>query len=591
MMVGVKGMPDIALANDGVDHTDSLTGLMSVNSFYERSKAAIDSVGLGEIAFHIVYFNIENMKTYNERFGMTAGDELLVYLAQRIEASFEHVLLSRVADDRFVLLTYGDDLQQGITHVYEGVLGYSSELRTVVRAGVYEYGGDKDMALACDRAKLACDYIRGRYDVYWRQYDEGLLEMRRHKQYILDRFDRALKEGHIRVYFQPIVRTIGRRMSQVEALARWIDPDEGFISPGDFIPVLEESRLVHRLDIHIIELACQSYADMVARNLPPIAANVNLSRLDLDLCDIVTETHELMTRYNVPARMINIEITESAFSHNSDLLRQTIDRFHDLGMQVWMDDFGSGYSSLNVLREFPFDVIKFDMSFLRHRDEASLAKSRSMLPHIITMVKDLGFQTLVEGVETQEQLDFLEKIGCEKVQGYYFAKPAPMEELSKKVISGELGVEPPSQQAYMDKIGRVDLMDPTTIDRNLGDEIGLSSGLPAAVVEFHANTVRYLSWNSSYLVYLRDIGMHTIENSTKQMNDLSRPQSQGFFGAAAKKRGDPEWVNIAFYEGEDLCTGRARCIAVDDEADTCAFVYIAFNISRFLEKAGHKLPK
>jgi len=538
-----------------------------------------------------VYFNIENMKLYNERFGFEGGDELLVFTAQAIENSFAHALVARVGDDRFVLLTYGDDLEEGLRCVHDSVISHNENQLTVIRAGVFAYNGEVEVSLACDRAKLACDFIRGRYDVYWYQYDEGLLEMRDSKFFILGRFDNALREGHIQVYFQPIFRVIGSRVTEFEALARWIDPEVGFISPADFIPVLEESRLIHVLDLHIIETVCRQFSYILEHGYPIAAANVNLSRLDLELCDIVEETRKLMAHYNIPPNTVNIEITESTFGESSELLRTTIDRFHDLGMQVWMDDFGSGYSSLNVLREYPFDVVKIDMSFLRHSDEFSRSKSRSMLPHVISMMKDLGFQTLAEGVETRDQLDFLREIGCEKVQGYLFARPAPIEALSARIAAEEFHVEPEGQRAYMDVVGRVDLSYPATIDSQLGDSLNLSNGLAAAIVEFHDNAVRYLAWNDSYIDYLRDIGMNTIENSTKQMNDLTRLQSKGFFAAAAKMKGVPEWINLSFYEGDDLCTGRARCIAFDDKNDTCAYVFIAFNVSRFLEQSGQALPK
>ena len=577
----------------GVKESDALTGLPSISEFYRLAEEAVAIPELAGVQLNIVYFNIENIKLYNERFGFAAGDELLVFTARIIENSFERALVSHVADDRFVLLTYGDDLEDGLSRVHQAVITHNKSQLTVIRAGVFVYDGESEISLACDRAKLACDYIRGRYDVYWHQYDESLLEKRDSKFFIIGRFENALREGHIQVYYQPIFRVIGSRVTEFEALARWIDPEVGFISPADFIPVLEESRLIHVLDLHVIETVCRQFSYILENGYPVAAANVNISRLDMELCDIVEETRKLIARYNIPPSTVNIEVTESTFGESSELLRTTIDRFHDLGMQVWMDDFGSGYSSLNVLREYPFDVVKIDMSFLRHSNEDSREKSRSMLPHVISMMKDLGFQTLAEGVETQEQLDFLREIGCEKVQGFLFAKPAPIEALTGRIASGEFGVEPQSQKDYMDVVGRVDLAYPATIDSQLGDSLNLSNGLAAAIVEFHDNAVRYLAWNDSYIDYLRDIGMNTIENSTKQMNDLTRLQSKGFFAAASKMKGVPKWVNLSFYEGDDLCTGRARCIAFDDECDTCAYVYIAFNVSRFLEQSGQTqtLPK
>ncbi len=571
------------------DEVDPLTGLLTFASFRPKAQAFLDNPPALGPAPSIVYFNVENMKLYNERFGLVAGDELLAHVARAIESSFPQGLVSRVGDDRFVLITCDDSLADGIERVYHEVRDHNDAMQSIIRAGVYEHDGHADVTLSCDRAKMACDHIRGRYDVFWRQYDEALFESIERRQRILGKFDDAMRLGHIQVYFQPIFRTIGTKVCEFEALARWIDPDEGFISPADFIPVLEDARLIHRFDLHIIETVCRQFSIVLKEGYPLAPANVNLSKLDMELCDIVAETDRLMRMYNVPANILNIEITESVFSNDNEVLQDTIRRFHDLGLQVWMDDFGSGYSSLNALRDYPFDVVKFDLAFLRNKDAESAAKARLMLSHVTSMMKDLGYQTLAEGVETKEQLDFLAEIGCEKVQGFYFAKPAPLGEFAKRVMSGEFEVEAESQRAYMNEVGRVNLMATSTVGLNLDRGMELSSSVPASIVEFHAGTVRYLAWNDSYVEYLRDIGMNSIENSTVQMNDKTRTQSQGFFAASEKLRGKPDWMDIAFYEEDDLCTGRARCIAYDEQADTCAFVFVATNISKLLARAGYNL--
>lgn len=570
--------------------SDPLTSVSSITHFFAHAKTVIDSPKLKDTDFNIVYFNVENMKDYNERFGMTGGDELLVFVAQTIEESFEHALVARFGDDRFVMLTYGTDLKEGLERVYSHVLSFNSESHTIIRAGVFPYDRGIEIITACDRAKLACDHIKGHYNVYYWVYDDELIQQRDFKQFVLDNFDEALENGHIQVHYQPILRTIGARMSDAEALARWIDPVQGFISPGDFIPVLEEFRLIHKLDLRIVELVCTDwqYVSGLGRTAVPI--NINLSRYDLELCDIVDETIAIMERYNVPPHMINIEITESAFSQRNDLLRSAIDRFHEYGMQVWMDDFGSGYSSLNVLREYAFDTIKIDLGFLRHRDEISRDRARNMLPYIIGMAKDLDILTLAEGVETLDQYEFLKETGCGKVQGYAFARPMPLDQIID-FMDGKSLPETRSQRLYYDAVSSINLLTTAAIDRDVSHRIELSSGLPAAVVQFCKGKVSYLAWNTSYLDYLRDIGMETIQNSEKQMNDMSRTQSQGFHAAAQRMRGKSEWLNLTFYEREDLCTGMARCLTVNDEDDACAFVYIAFNISSFLDQAGYSIPK
>ena len=259
-------------------------------------------------------------------------------------------------------------------------------------------------------------------------------------------------------------------------------------------------------------------------------------------------------------------------------------------MQVWMDDFGSGYSSLNMLREFDFDAVKIDLRFLRHENQTSLERSQLMLPHIISMAKDLGIQTLAEGVENQGQFEFLKGIGCEKLQGYVFDKPGDFERMSQLLAGMSTPVENPGMRKYFDAIGQVNLLHPTTMDDTLSHDIELSSGLPAAIIEFYEGRVRYLLWNSSYLDYLVDIGMGTIENSEAQMNDLTRVQAQGFFRVAEQYKGTAEWINLTFYEEGDLCTAMARCISVDEGTGAYSFVYIAFNLSKYLNRTGSQVP-
>ncbi|MBQ9041915.1 MAG: bifunctional diguanylate cyclase/phosphodiesterase [Eggerthellaceae bacterium] len=569
---------------------DQLTGLLTMSSFADYAHDILDQCEADGTQPHFVYFNVSNLKVYNNRFGFEGGDELLKFAAHTIKESFDHALASRFGDDRFVLLTYGDDLYEGIERVHEAVRTFNPESVTEISAGVYDYEPGVEVSAACDRAKLACDYLNGRYDRYYHVYDDSLLADRNRRQAVLDRFYSAIEEGHIQAYYQPIVRSIGNGVCGCEALARWIDPALGMISPAEFIPVLEESRLIHHLDLCIVDRVCHDYLALAEAGLSPIPTNVNLSRYDMELCDIVAEVQKRLDKHGVPHDMVNIEVTESAFAHNQQLLHETIDRFHAIGMQVWIDDFGAGYSSLNVIREFDFDVVKIDLGFMRHSNEQSLERSRIMLPHLVNMSKELGMQTLAEGVETMDQFEFLKSVGCEKVQGYAFAKPMSFEDAREKLAASE-NVEDSRSRVYYDNIGAVNLMRPHTIDTNMSREMGIASGLPAAIVEFYDGKIRYLLWNDSYVDYLVDIGMNSIENSEKQMNDLTRPQSQGFFAASEKGKETGDWLHLMFYEGEDLCTGMARLIDIDEATGAFSYVYIAFNVGRYLKRAGYEPPK
>jgi len=273
------------------------------------------------------------------------------------------------------------------------------------------------------------------------------------RNYILDNVERAVSEGWIRPYYQPVVRTVSGYLCGVEGLARWIDPEYGFLSPGDFIPLLEENRKIHLLDICMIERICQDLVRTAENGFLMIPVSFNLSRIDFELCDIFTIVDETVKRYEVPKNMIRIELTESMAMDDPELILDNVRKFHEAGYQVWMDDFGSAYSSLNVLKDYDFDELKIDMVFLSSFSE----RSKKIITFVVDMAKEIEIQTLAEGVETLEQFEFLREIGCEKAQGYYFGKPQPYDEIIGRIERGEFKGETVSWRKYYDDVGRVNL--------------------------------------------------------------------------------------------------------------------------------------
>ena len=274
------------------------------------------------------------------------------------------------------------------------------------------------------------------------------------ESYILTHFEHALSDGSIQPYYQPVVRTISGQLCSFEALARWVDPERGVIRPDQFIPVLERERLIHKLDICIIRQVCQRLRSSVRRREIPIPVSVNLSRLDFTLCDIFSEVDALASRFQIPHDFLYIEVTESLMAQNEENMRLNINRFRDAGYQIWMDDFGSGYSSLNLLKDFVFDEIKMDMRFLSSFNQ----RSRRILTAVVQMAKDINIHTLAEGVETKEQYRFLRNIGCEKVQGYFFGRPMPYDQALAHLKATGVSIEAPQLRRYYDDIGRVNLL-------------------------------------------------------------------------------------------------------------------------------------
>ena len=322
--------------------------------------------------------------------------------------------------------------------------------------------------------------------------------MNDNKQYILDNLDKALQEGWITAYYQPIIRAVNGRVCDEEALARWIDPVKGFLSPADFIPVLEEEKLIYKVDLHILDCVLEKIKHMVNTGHFMCSHSINLSRSDFDMCDMVQEIVTRVDKSGIPRDKINIEITESTLVNDFKFMLSQIEKFKRLGFSVWMDDFGSGYSSLNTLARIPFDLIKFDMVFLRNFDQGE--NSKIILAELMRMAASLGKDTVCEGVETAEQVEFLQEVGCSRLQGYYYCKPVSLEQILERYKTGtQIGFENPAESAYSQQIGEVNLHDLSILNQN--DNKGFSNffnTLPMAIMEIDSDMVRYVRANKAY---------------------------------------------------------------------------------------------
>ena len=410
--------------------TDSLTGLLTRKAFHDEAgkimHKKIDGLAL-------IWFNLDNFKMYNKRFGYSRGDLLLRELGRIIKIVFPQEnninLCARFSDDNFVVLTDWASVEMNTDMIQEYLYALHDDATLRLRAGIYFPSSNEDIRLSCDRAKLACDSIRKNHAVSSCMFHDGMSHELELQQYILDNLDDAIDCGKIRVLYQPIVRLSTGRICEAEALARWTDAEKGFISPAEFIPTLEEYREIHKLDVHSLKQVCRDYKLRSRKGLQVLPVSVNISRLDFELCDILREVELAVSLNNIPRKMLHLEITESGNGEDSTVLNLGIERFRAMGYEVWMDDFGSGYSSLNVLKDYNFDTIKFDMKFLNGFDIKKSDKAKYIISSNLQMARLMGMTALAEGVETEEQLEYLRSIGFDKVQGYYFGKPMNLDEI------------------------------------------------------------------------------------------------------------------------------------------------------------------
>ena len=341
------------------------------------------------------------------------------------------------------------------------------------------------------------------------------------EEFIKKNYKKAIDNREIQPFYQPVIRVFSRQLCSFEALARWIDPEIGMIYPDEFIPVLEKEQAIHLLDTAILRQVCIRLRSSIINGEIPIPVSVNLSRLDFTLCDIFAVADQIVSEYHIPHEFIYFEITESVMAEEPEMLKEIVDRFRGVGYQIWMDDFGSAYSSLNALKELSFDEIKLDMRFLR----PFTLQARRITTSIIEMAKRIYLHTLIEGVETERYFDFLRNIGCEKAQGYYFGKPMPYEEALENMRAKGIGIELPQDRQYYDDLGAINVLSAVPfITRKESDAIVSArqlNSIPLALVEFAPDAFRVLYYNTAF--------EHTVANTdffslvlTQEM--LNQPQ-------------------------------------------------------------------
>ena len=351
------------------------------------------------------------------------------------------------------------------------------------------------------------------------------------EKYILDNFEKALAEKQIIAYFQPEIRTLTGSICGCEALARWILPDGTVIPPAVFVPVLEKYDLIHRLDLAILDRVCDAYLYLQEKNISIVPFSINLSRIDFHHNDIQNDINEILKRRGVPHDAVNIEITESVMLDEPEALKESFKKFHESGYNIYMDDFGSGYSSLNVLKDYHFDVLKIDMRFLSNSGD----RSRNILAAIISMSKVINVHALVEGVEKEEDVTFLKSIGCEIFQGYYFAKPLALDDLIDYFFDCPGGVETPEERKYMEAVGRVNFLSssPLGCSRTSFSEAknlcGYVNSVPFGLIEYDGTNAKYLFINDAYIKDLHKLGIKSEKDLEAAINEEERQFHQQFF--------------------------------------------------------------
>jgi len=421
--------------------TDDLTGISNPKHFAEQAEVLVNSTDPHSLIY--LYFNIANFKTYNDHMGYAQGNELLIKLAEGFEEVFKDGICGRMSDDHFMVLTKIEGFESRIEKMREFLKKESTEeLYLELKVGGYRPDeGSDDPRSDIDRARYAAHSISHHADKNYIEYDRKMEDEFKLRQHILNNIDKAIREDYIQVYYQPVVWSDDKKLCGCEALARWNDPKFGFLSPGKFIPILEESRQINKLDLCVYEKVCKSLREKLDRGEKIFPVSLNFSRLDFELMDAVSELEKLVEKYNIPKDYLHVEITESALTDETGTLKNAMESLHEKGYSIWLDDFGSGYSSLNVLKDYEFDVLKIDMVFLKNfENEQIKGNARKIIETILDLADALGMKTLTEGVESEEAARFLTEKGCGRLQGYFYGKPMSFEDIYSLIDSGKLNI-------------------------------------------------------------------------------------------------------------------------------------------------------
>ena len=517
---------------------DELTGLQNRVSFLRLANEVISRKEEKDLA--AVYLRLLNLGAYNVRNGVVAGDEALLTLAKILLENVEASRLGRFSNGSFMALLPADQVETIVDDIMRELPTSSEVGGLTAKAGYCVIKDDLTVEAAMDRARYAFEDIRYDSPAWSRLFDKGLETAFERRAYVVDHLDDAIVRGEIRAFAQPIVRVMTGKICEVEVLARWESEQYGFLRPDEFVPELERTQMIHRMDAEVVRLACKQWAEAKAEgtNVP---FGINLSRLDFELTDIFGVVTDAMATYGVPVDQVHIEVTESALAHSNSLLTAGIERFREAGFELYLDDFGSGYSSLRVLEGRHFDVVKLDMSLLQEVEDNE--RARVIVADAVSMVKRLALQTLCEGVETEEQYMFLKAVGCEKAQGYYFGKPSSHEEIMQELRWSVKDREGAEDTRYYDAVGRVNLMDGTRSNVQGIEAASFMATQPFAIAEVKGNDqVSFMAANAAFQrVIARADGISLTELERRLYDDYGDIRMKGLYAASkARQMGIPQ---------------------------------------------------
>ena len=558
---------------------NQLSGLLSLPGFTSSSRTMLENnVDMARQPV-IGFFHIIHFRDFNEEFGYAKGDALICYAAKLLQQGFPGRFICNITGSQFGLLCYRDEIEPGLKITNDGLKDYRQDFPIVTKSGFVPCHPGENIVSLLDKAKAAHDTIYNQPNASFCLYSEDMDADNHFRQYIVSHVDEAVEKGWLKVYYQPIVRAVNGEICNEESLSRWDDPTYGFLSPVQFIPVLEEFHLLHKVTLNVVRRVLEDFRVKEEQGIAPVPVSINFSRYDFEECDIVREVTELVDQSGYPRSLLRVEITESAFTENLELLRREVARFRANGFEVWMDDFGSEYSTLNLLQRLEFDLIKIDMEFMR--DFSDTGKNMIIVSNVINMAQKMGVSTLVEGIETEDHYRILRKLGCEKLQGFLFSKPISLDNLLQWASSnGAIQYESVKEASYYEAIGSIDLngLSPADTGREAS---ALSDHTPAGVLEYRSRTFACVRGNDSFYPLLQDLGLLSAARMGTVRQTLTDPAPEALHNAADECTQSTDWQTVELSGGRgSRVTMRLRQVSRNAATGSTALLVVLLPVEQ-----------
>ena len=470
---------------------DELTGLLTRQAFLRQAENVRSQ--RPERKYCIIAFDFDNFKLTNSIYGEHKCNEFLAFTAHHLMQSKPKGICGRYGGDQYVLMfdyTSSVDVEL-LKSLRNEVLREAPIPHQIVKVGIYApLDPELQILNCCDRAFLAINKIKGIYGKDIAFYENEVQQQLLNEQRISETMERGLEEGQFKIFYQPKHETITGNISGAEALVRWEHPEFGFMMPSTFIPLFEKNGFITKLDTFILEQVCKDIRHWVDNGFPLVPISVNISRHDFYESGIIEKQYDIIDSYKIDHSLLHMEVTESLYCENTELIISHVRHSQELGFMIEMDDFGSGYSSLGLLSTFPINILKLDISFVRN-----IIENEIVVENIIKMAHRMGFLTVAEGVETPEQFKMLKSLGCDFIQGFYFSKPLSVRDFEnyiKKATVADLGKIMLSNGTRKEAI---QLSENMLIAAN-----EVAEGLPGGFFSYHADgNYEIISFNTAFM--------------------------------------------------------------------------------------------